>query len=165
MTKKERKRKQQSKWNRSYRSRNLAKIREKNRRWIRENPRKAARATKRWRLANPETLRLSTVVSNANKNAKRLGRPGIITLKQFRALLKKFGNVCVCCGRSGKLGVDHVKPLSKRGNNVVSNIQPMLPSCNRRKRNKYIDYRPQALARFKNKLKTQKDKHKSWLQK
>jgi 5-methylcytosine-specific restriction endonuclease McrA len=159
----EERRKRHRKSDRKYRTTNLSKIRAKNRAWVKQNPDKAYRNTKRWRRANPETLRLSHVVSNANKNAKLHGARSKITLKQFIALLKKFGNVCVCCGKPGPLGCDHVVPLSKGGSHSIRNIQPMLPACNRRKRTRSTDFRQEALARLKTKtkavkkLKTQKD--------
>ena len=57
-------------------------------------------------------------------------------------LCVKFGNKCLCCGKSGiKLTKDHIVPISRGGENGIDNIQPLCQPCNVKKGNDSIDYR------------------------
>lgn len=40
---------------------------------------------------------------------------------------------CVGCGLSPAKGVDHIIPRERDGQNVIENLQPMCPPCNKRK--------------------------------
>lgn len=58
-------------------------------------------------------------------------------------ILRKYGAKCLCCGATGiTLAQDHVLPVSMGGKTVPENIQPLCRSCNRKKNDKFIDYRP-----------------------
>jgi 5-methylcytosine-specific restriction endonuclease McrA len=71
-----------------------------------------------------------------------LAGPGITT-RQWKAILKKYGNKCLMCGATDKkLTMDHVLPLKSGGTHHVSNIQPLCMDCNRKKWTQYIDFRP-----------------------
>ncbi len=74
--------------------------------------------------------------SRINKNG------GKHTTKEWKDLCDKYGNRCLCCGRSDvKLTIDHVVPISKGGGNSISNLQPLCSLCNNRKHTEIIDYR------------------------
>jgi 5-methylcytosine-specific restriction endonuclease McrA len=70
------------------------------------------------------------------------------TEQQWLELLDRHQNTCVCCNKhasetkEGKLTVDHVRPIAKRGSNAIDNIQPLCRSCNSKKGCRWIDYRP-----------------------
>lgn len=61
----------------------------------------------------------------------------------FKAICNHYGNQCVACGRSDlSLTVDHIIPLSRGGDDIASNIQPLCQPCNSSKGNHHVtDYR------------------------
>ena len=59
------------------------------------------------------------------------------------ALCAEYGNACVCCGQTGvELTHDHIIPRVLGGEDRIDNFQPLCRSCNSRKGDKAIDYRP-----------------------
>lgn len=60
---------------------------------------------------------------------------------EWSQILNKYGHKCLRCKSHGPLEKDHVVPLSKGGEDIVENVQPLCMTCNRLKANKYIDYR------------------------
>ena len=56
-------------------------------------------------------------------------------------VFKLYGKKCLCCGTDKNITIDHVIPISKGGQNDISNYQPLCRSCNSRKNTKIIDYR------------------------
>jgi 5-methylcytosine-specific restriction endonuclease McrA len=66
---------------------------------------------------------------------------------EWGRILRKYGARCLCCGVEGvTLTQDHVLPISMGGKTVPENIQPLCVSCNSRKNDRYIDYRPDYIA-------------------
>ena len=68
--------------------------------------------------------------------------------KQIRKLrhrlVKRDGNLCLCCGKFGhsvKLTIDHIWPLSKGGTWNINNLQLLCAQCNTEKGAKTINYR------------------------
>lgn len=61
--------------------------------------------------------------------------------KKIRKLIFERDKVCLCCGSSEKLSIDHVIPVNKGGENTIENLQTLCLSCNSRKSDKIIDYR------------------------
>lgn len=65
-------------------------------------------------------------------------------------LLDLYGNFCFYCGNSiqGTPDIDHVKPRSKGGLNILKNLRIACPSCNRSKGakslNEFLKYRSHA---------------------
>lgn len=51
------------------------------------------------------------------------------------------GENCLCCGTDEDISLDHVIPISRGGENKISNLQPLCKSCNSSKSTKIIDYR------------------------
>lgn len=56
-------------------------------------------------------------------------------------IFKRDGNKCLRCGSLIKLTIDHIVPISKGGENKISNLQTLCKSCNSIKRDRFIDYR------------------------
>lgn len=83
------------------------------------------------------------IVYNDNqRRVRELNAEGSHTLEQWRTLLSFF-TCCPKCGKSEKLTMDHIIPLSKGGTNFIDNLQVLCFSCNSSKRDiLIIDYRP-----------------------
>jgi 5-methylcytosine-specific restriction endonuclease McrA len=65
------------------------------------------------------------------------------TFGEWELLKKQYGYTCPCCKKSEpeiKLTEDHIIPLSKGGNDLIENIQPLCLSCNCKKYTKIIKY-------------------------
>lgn len=72
----------------------------------------------------------------------RLRAGGVgVKLNQWKAILEFYNHVCLCCGRTGRITIDHIMPISLGGKHDVTNVQPLCWSCNSRKNAKFIDYR------------------------
>lgn len=74
-------------------------------------------------------------------HAQAFGALGDITYGEWYELLARYGNVCLACGATERLTPDHIVPLARGGENVITNIQPLCIDCNRRKNAKTVDYR------------------------
>lgn len=69
---------------------------------------------------------------HANRRAALYGAQGRITTADIRRLLAG-SPACTYCGSNNgpfRMGIDHVVPLDKHGENHVSNIVPCCHSCN-----------------------------------
>jgi len=95
----------------------------------------------RWAKANPEAIN----AMHSRRRTRKTEAGGSYTAAEWKALVNHFGNKCLCCGRTDvKLTADHVIPISKGGSSFIENMQPLCRSCNSRKKDKTIDYRPGA---------------------
>lgn len=59
-------------------------------------------------------------------------------------VFSKYGKVCLCCGSTDNISIDHIKPYSKYPELAtdINNLQPLCRSCNSKKGNRWvIDYR------------------------
>lgn len=93
---------------------------------------------KRWENKHSDKVRMR----GHNYRARKRNAYGCITAGEWKALKRKYNNICLCCGRDDvKLTLDHIIPLSKGGSNVIENAQPLCLSCNSSKGAKIIDYR------------------------
>jgi 5-methylcytosine-specific restriction endonuclease McrA len=86
------------------------------------------------------------------RRARIAASTGEFTASEWIALKAQYNNRCLCCGKYDEelkslgrvLSPDHVVPLSRGGDNTISNIQPLCfgkGGCNNRKSTKTIDYR------------------------
>lgn len=75
--------------------------------------------------------------STAQKIAKQRLRmyAGLFT-RDLRKTLLNIDSKCCKCGKSGKLHLDHIIPISKGGKNELNNIQILCQKCNLLKGNK-----------------------------
>ena len=64
-----------------------------------------------------------------------------ISDKKKRTVLSIHGAYCLCCGIDENITMDHIVPLSRGGSDKIDNLQPLCGSCNKKKKDKIIDYR------------------------
>ena len=116
------------------RDRNLEKRRAHELAW-RERHRENCRiSTRAWQQRNPDKQRHYNRQRRAIKRASHRISLAPLTLTEKIAIFASFGDCCVYCGKSEKLTVDHVLPLSRGGLDEASNIVPSCGNCNCRKR-------------------------------
>lgn len=77
---------------------------------------------------------------NAKRRAKKYNAQGNFTALTIKYLYCIQRGKCAICFEYlfGKFEVDHIKPLSKDGDNSPSNIQLLCPKCNKVKSDKLI---------------------------
>lgn len=81
-----------------------------------------------YRQANKEAYQNYKSKRRALKN----NSGGTFTQQEFKALIEDYDNRCYYClnEHTETPHADHFIPLSKRGNNFISNIVPACPRCN-----------------------------------
>lgn len=62
------------------------------------------------------------------------------TEEEWLSLLAKCGGRCLRCGTSDDIQRDHILPLSRGGNDLIENIQPLCGTCNKSKNARYEIY-------------------------
>lgn len=131
-------------YNAAYREVNRERVRLRNRIDRREryaaNPEPYRQKAREWAKNNVEKVR---ALYHRRRARQKAG--GSFTVAEWRALKKQYHYTCLCCHRQEpeiKLAIDHIVPLSRGGKNTIDNLQPLCSSCNSRKYNKTIDYRP-----------------------
>lgn len=151
-----------------------AKIRAKE--WVKNNPEqhrincnkyaathrdKCNLAIAKWTKANPD----KAIAKTHRHRARKTGNGGSWTPQEWSNLKVKYGNKCLCCGRTEEelkeanlhLVPDHVVSVAMRATFMlplgflgsIENIQPLCHAvikgsrngCNQSKKDKYIDYR------------------------
>jgi len=141
------------KYNLEYKTLHKSKIQESHRQWYKNNP----EWNSNWRKKHLERRRKYEQVWCKKNSDKRLAMKhrrralknnsgGSFTAKEWRDLLNKYGNQCLCCHSTGStLHADHVIPLALGGTSYISNIQPLCRTCNLKKHIKIHDYRTGAI--------------------
>lgn len=108
----------------------------------------------RWGKKQQPRCRLCKRIADANARARYLKTDGVLTVEDWRAICERFENRCACCGVQGSdavgdvLHIDHVIPMhwhNRGGSNGPENIQPLCQNCNRRKKDRPFDYRPEVI--------------------
>lgn len=69
-------------------------------------------------------------VSAQNSRSARLGVEGVLTADEWEAVCKAHHDKCAKCNAAKPLTIDHIRPLSKGGLNVIGNVQPLCADCN-----------------------------------
>lgn len=57
------------------------------------------------------------------------------------ALVARDGKRCACCGYTGWLRIDHIRPVSKGGKTELDNLQLLCVRCDEAKGMAIVDYR------------------------
>jgi len=57
--------------------------------------------------------------------------------KEIRIMIDSKNASCAYCGSKKNLEIDHIKPVSKGGDNNIENLQILCHKCNRAKADKY----------------------------
>lgn len=124
---------------RRWKKNNRERANEYNKRWAKANPEAGRRTLRRWLQANPE----AAAANAARRRTRETNAGGSYSSSEWKGLIEHYGHRCLCCNRDDvKLTADHVIPVSKGGTSNIDNIQPLCKSCNSKKRDKSIDYRP-----------------------
>lgn len=114
---------------------NRDKVRARLAQWIVDNSERNAETRRQWRERNRETLNQRMLVNTRRRRAIRAENPSApYTLADLEARMSMFGHRCYICGEDGR-EVDHVKPVTKGGADMLSNFRPICRSCNIRKLN------------------------------
>lgn len=82
-------------------------------------------------------VRLREVIRNLPKTKAEL----FLRKKWVRKTIFERDKVCLRCGTNEYLTLDHIKPVSKGGENTIENLQTLCRSCNSFKRDFEIDFR------------------------
>lgn len=81
-------------------------------------------------------------IKNLNDAEPRIIAQKFIGKKKIRTFIfNRDKNKCLKCGKKTNLQIDHINPISKGGENKLSNLQTLCNSCNSIKRDNYKDYR------------------------
>ena len=99
------------------------------------------RAGKLDHLSDAEKKRHKQRLSVEKKRVRKARMHGVqsaaIPWAQVQAKFDYWGNLCWMCGAGGVLSQDHVKPVSKGGSHLLSNIRPACISCNSSKKDSW----------------------------
>jgi len=127
--------------------------RERKREWASKNRDRVSAANKRYmealradptrwtkyvreRAKKAYLLRLTDQVVTANRRARKYGVKGKLTTKEWRRLVLDT-EVCPACRHPwqlvGRPILDHIVSLSRRGKNIIENIQPLCKYCHANK--------------------------------
>jgi 5-methylcytosine-specific restriction endonuclease McrA len=106
----------------------------KSRLWHSSNKDKHKQLNKEWHEKN----KTSRVIHEAKRRALKKSIGGSFTKKDINLILYKQKNQCVYCNVNISTGfhIDHIKPISKGGDNSKENIQVLCKRCNLSKYNK-----------------------------
>lgn len=124
-----------------YHEENRETILARHREYYQANRAQIAKANRAWARANPERIKMYV----ERRRALQLAHGAGVTFDQWQAIKTLYEDRCLACGRKPPeiaLEMDHVVPLNRGGAHDVSNVQPLCRSCNARKSQQTIDYRP-----------------------
>jgi len=75
-----------------------------------------------------------------NKHKRRaITREGNFNLSDWKRIQDEHGNKCANCGKEGKLSIDHIIPITRGGEHVAGNIQPLCINCNSQKNQRTME--------------------------
>ena len=104
--------------------------------WCQRNPDKSRAQKMRWKKLNYD--KYLQVKRDGERRRKYSLKSGKINVEDWKNMLDECGGACLHCGSTQDITQDHIIPLSKGGQNVIENIQPLCRSCNSKKHDKII---------------------------
>lgn len=121
---------------RKYREENPEKRRPTGLAWDQANAEKRRKMARAWQEANRDKVRaINLALYYRRRGGSVVGAP--VTPAGIRSRFEYFGHRCWMCGDIADT-IDHVKPLSKGGLNILSNIRPACRSCNSSKHARWL---------------------------
>ena len=109
-------------------------------RWLVNNRERVYKKIRAWQKANPDRRRAHARPSEQRRRAVLKGSIGSFTPQEWDSLIEVYKHRCAYCGKKTKrLTVDHIIPLSKGGENFISNIIPACSYCNSSKHDRLWD--------------------------
>lgn len=99
---------------------------ERRRRWAEANPEKVAASIKRSTEAAAPYVRFNLAKRRAHLHASKSGYPQSVkglTKEEKDLMLSRMSDGCAYCGSNEKMTIDHMTPISKGGQHVISNLQ------------------------------------------
>lgn len=117
---------------REYKKKNSNKVKAQSKALYESNKEQRIKQIQEWRDKNPEKIKIYTAKKNNNRRAASSGK---ISQERVAFLLEAQRGKCANCKEKlmGRYHVDHIRPLSRGGENADSNIEILCPSCNQRK--------------------------------
>lgn len=103
--------------------------------WTLRNPDKSRAQKMRWKALNYD--KYLQVKRDDQRRRKYALKSGTINVTDWYNMLADYNHACAYCKSQEDITQDHIIPLSKGGQNVIENIQPLCRTCNSRKRDKY----------------------------
>lgn len=115
--------------------RNRTRTIERSRQWVLDNPEKRRTTWEAWYARNPESRHQAA----ERRRAAKLGAETfLITARDWRRLMARYGGLCVYCRTSPADSKDHVIPLSRGGRHGIGNLVPCCMTCNRSKKDRLL---------------------------
>lgn len=127
-----------------YRSNNREKIRAGSRERYKKDPSLQKKHHQKYASTHKHAINAQT----SRRRAKKLNALGYHNAADWVAILGKYGEICLKCGRMSphtKITKDHVVPLTRGGSEFPDNLAPLCYSCNSTKRDRFAEYRPDHL--------------------
>lgn len=130
----------QQKWREKIKCENPSKFSEYQKRFYKKHPEKISELkerSKRWKKANKEKV----AFASRKRHYLKKGAEGSHTFQEWEWLKQYYNFMCPGCGKREpeiRLTEDHIRPLSKGGSNMITNIQPLCRSCNSKKFTKTV---------------------------
>jgi 5-methylcytosine-specific restriction endonuclease McrA len=104
--------------------------------WTARNPEMSRAQKMRWKNLNYD--KYLQIKRDDQRRRKYNLKSGKVSVEDWNEMLKECNYSCLHCGITDDITQDHIIPLSKGGQNVIENIQPLCRSCNSSKRDKIL---------------------------
>lgn len=121
-------------------------VRKKEKAYYRKHKERRLAESKKWAEENPERIR---EIDRARSHRRRVllrSRSGYWYLSppQIGTIFRRDGGQCLACGAQDDLEIDHIRPVTRGGDNSFSNLQTLCAKCNNSKGQSTVDYRRDA---------------------
>lgn len=108
------------------------------RRYYQKHPEKCIEYSRNWQRNNPERHKINTQNGQRRYKARKRNAPTIsFTAEQLAERIAYYAARCWICRVASYEQLDHVKPLTKGGSHMLSNLRPACSACNNRKNDRW----------------------------